>query len=70
MDKQNDFEVHDHGSLIGIAPMTQECRQWIDDSVEYEGWQWMGNVLWIEARCAEALIEGMIEAGFASATYA
>ncbi len=59
-----DFEIINGGSLCGIVPMREEAQDWIDENVETEGWQWMGNVLYIDWRFAEDLIEGIHDAGF------
>ena len=40
-----DFEVGYHGSVTQIIPLTQEAKDWIDENVHTESWQWMGGAL-------------------------
>lgn len=58
-----DFELVDGGSLVGITPLTDAATDWIDENVASEGWQWMGRTLYVDARYAEPLVNGMIGDG-------
>jgi hypothetical protein len=58
-----DFEVNDTGSIVQIIPLTPAASEWLDENVESEGWQWMGNALCIDPRSAEAVIDGMVGDG-------
>lgn len=58
-----DFSVTNQGSVIGITPLTDAASEWIDDNVHSEGWQWMGSTLYVDARFADALVEGMMADG-------
>jgi hypothetical protein len=58
-----DFSVTDHGTLVAISPLTDTAREWIDENVVSEGWQWMGGSLFVEHRYAEDLVSGMVDAG-------
>jgi hypothetical protein len=59
-----DFEINDEGSIVAITPMNEQAREWIDENVHSEGWQWMGLSLCVDHRMAEPLLCGMVEAGF------
>ena len=59
----HDFEVIDEGSVVGIAPVSEAARDWIDEKVHSESWQWMGGTLWIDHRYADPIIAGMIDDG-------
>ena len=45
-----DFIFIDHGSVVGFTPLTDEAREWMDEHVAAEGWQWMGKTLMVDQR--------------------
>jgi hypothetical protein len=53
-----DFHIADHGSIITIAPVSEAARDWIDENVASEPWQWLGGALCVDHRYAGNLIEG------------
>ncbi len=59
-----DFYIINHGSVVSLHPLTVACRDWVDENVHSEGWQWLGGGLAIEPRYANDLIAGLIDAGF------
>jgi hypothetical protein len=54
-----DVRVIQEASLVGLQALTDEARSWVADNVASEPWQWLGSVLWVDARMAVAVIEGM-----------
>lgn len=58
-----DARFHNHGSLIGIVPITMAAQDWIDEHVEAEAYMWMGPVLYAEPRYAHDLANAMIADG-------
>jgi len=58
-----DMIVDDCGSIVGITPMTPAARKWIDENCQVESWQWLGLTLNVDHRLADAILEGMSEAG-------
>ena len=46
-----------------IQPKTELARQWIDENVYSEPWQWLGDNLAIDHHFVENIVEGMREAG-------
>lgn len=62
---ENDIRLDNFGSIIGITPLTQAGRDWIDENVQSEGWQWLGGTLNIEPRMAVAVVTGMEADGLA-----
>jgi hypothetical protein len=58
-----DVITDNYGSIVGITPMTPAAREWIDENVSAEPWQWLGATLNIDRRYAGCLIDGMIDAG-------
>jgi hypothetical protein len=59
-----DFLIADHGSIITIAPVSEAARQWLDENVASEPWQWLGGALSVEHRCASDLMDAIEAAGF------
>jgi hypothetical protein len=62
-DYQPDIEVTNGGSVVLLTPKTGTGRDWIDDNLDTEGWQWMGASLALDHRYAPPIIEGMIGDG-------
>jgi hypothetical protein len=58
-----DVLVENHGSVCIVQPMSEAAREWIDENVQTEGWQWIGGGLAVEPRCVENLVNGVMEAG-------
>src|SRR3954454_8983362 len=38
-DPQPDFRVTYHGTITTITPLSDACREWLEDNVEIEPWQ-------------------------------
>jgi len=49
--------------LVGFTMHTADGRAWFEQHVASEGWQWLGNTLWVERNFAEAIESGMIGDG-------
>lgn len=60
-----DVEVDNCGSIWRFTPMTSEARDWIDENVASEGWQWLGGSLCVEHRYGPDLVQGMLDNGLA-----
>ena len=58
-----DARFHNHGSLIGIVPITMVAQDWIDENVNAEAYMWMGLVLYAEPRYAHDIANAMAAAG-------
>jgi hypothetical protein len=59
-----DFSISDQGTIISIRPLNQAARQWLDENVVSEPWQWVEGALCVETRVARDLIIEIEEAGF------
>jgi hypothetical protein len=59
-----DFCIADHGSIVTIRPVSETARQWLDDNVASEPWQWLGGALCAEHRFACDLIDEIATSGF------
>ena len=58
-----DFQINDQGSIVGFTPLTEAAQAFLDDNVEYEPWQIMGNTLWVDHRYADDLRDGIVADG-------
>ncbi len=58
-----DIRIEHHGSIIVFQPLTDAARDWIDEHVQTEPYQWMGTGLCVETRYAGDLASGMQDAG-------
>ena len=63
----SDFHVANHGSICILTPLSELCRQWVEDHVGDENTQTWGRFgVVIEPRYLEPILEGLDEAGFLS----
>jgi len=46
-----------------FTPMTAGAKEWCDEHVQSEPWQWLGASLVVETRYAWGLAQGMRDAG-------
>ena len=60
----SDFSIADQGSIFLIRPLNEAARQWLDENVVSEPWQWVQGALCVEARFARDLFIEVEEAGF------
>ena len=54
----------DQGSVVQITPVSPAAKEWIDDNVASEGWQWLGRSLCIDWRYGALLLADLEDAGF------
>ena len=47
-----------------IEPKSEAAREWIEENVITEGWQWLGRNLAVDHHYIETLVEGLESAGF------
>ena len=59
-----DVIVDDQGTVCAFEFQTDEALNWLDENVEYEGWQWLGGRLIVDHRPAYGLAEAFQQAGF------
>ena len=60
----SDFQITDQGTIILIRPLNEAARQWLDENVVTEPWQWVNDALCVEARFARDLIIEIEQTGF------
>jgi hypothetical protein len=46
-----------------VTPMSPAAREWVDENVPLESWQWLGAGFACEPRYVTTLIDGMQEDG-------
>jgi hypothetical protein len=54
-----DVSVANHGSIFMIQPITQAAKEWVDENVPLEDYQWLGSSFSCEHRYVEDLVAGM-----------
>ncbi len=54
-----DVSVANHGSICMIQPLTQAAKDWVEENVPLESWQFMGTAFSCEPRYVDNLVEGM-----------
>jgi|TARA_R110000824_G_scaffold155073_1_gene327289 hypothetical protein len=59
-----DITVNDQGSIILFTPKSDACKEWIEDNVQLEGWQWLGGGFGVDHSYADSLIDGLQAEGF------
>jgi hypothetical protein len=59
------FSITDHGSLVLVRPLTDDCRAWLEANVSDES-QWFGGALVVEPRYLIDLVAGLADEGFAA----
>ena len=62
-DPQADFRVTYHGTITTVTPLSDACREWVEENVEIELWQRFGSSIAIEPHYVDHLAEAMIEEG-------
>lgn len=60
----SDFSISDQGSIFLIRPLNEAARQWLNENVVAEAWQWAQGALCVETRFARDLVREIVEAGF------
>ena len=60
----SDLQIADQGSIFLIRPLNEAARQWLDENVVSEPWQWVQGALCVETRFARDLVIEIEEAGF------
>jgi hypothetical protein len=58
-----DFRLTYHGTITTLTPLSDACREWVEENVAIEPWQRFGASIAVEPRYVEQLAEAMIEGG-------
>jgi hypothetical protein len=54
----SDIEIINDGTMVGLKPVSDAGKQWMENNVQAEGWQYLGSVLYVDQRTAGPIIEG------------
>jgi hypothetical protein len=61
--KAPDVLVANDFSVFVFTPITAQGKEWFDENVQSESWQWLGASLVVEHRFAWGLAAGLKDAG-------
>ena len=54
-----DVRVIRSSGKVGLHVVTDDAENWVAKNLASEPWQWMGRILWLDARVAAAVIPQM-----------
>lgn len=54
-----DVAFEDHGTVVLIRPLSPAAEKWLNDNVQCEPWQKMGNAIAGEPRMVHDVMSGM-----------
>lgn len=60
---QADIVVESHGSVVSFQLVSQSAREWVEEFVATESWQFLGDRLCIDWRFADGLKNAALDAG-------
>jgi|TARA_Y100000310_G_C20701615_1_gene830472 hypothetical protein len=49
--------------MFGIQVLGPNSRAWLEENVQTEGWQWLGDILWGFWDTMQAVVDAMEEEG-------
>ena len=58
-----DVQVDDEGTVFLFTPISQVAKEWVQQHVVLENWQWLGGSFAVDHRFALPLAEGMAQDG-------
>jgi len=58
-----DVQIVNHGSVFAFHLLSQNAQEFVDENVQTERWQFMGNALCVDHRFAGDLADAMRENG-------
>ncbi len=50
METAPDVLIRNEGTVFLFCPLTDRAKDWLEDNVESEPWQWFGNAFVVEHR--------------------
>ena len=53
-----DIQIENASSIVLIRPMTASGKEWVEQKVQAESWQWFGGAIAAEPRTVQAVIDG------------
>jgi hypothetical protein len=61
--KSPDVLIANEGTVFVFCQLTPAAKQWVEENVQSEPYQWLGASLVVETRYAWGLAQGMKDAG-------
>jgi hypothetical protein len=62
----HDVLINDQGSIVLLQPLTAEAIDWFDEHLAaIEPWQRLGDSVAVDHRCAQDIVDGLAQDGFA-----
>ena len=58
-----DVLIRSEGTVWIFNPVTAAAKEWFDENVHTESYQWLGTSLVVDHRFAAGLIQGILDAG-------
>lgn len=68
MEGNTDIQVDASGGVFYVTPISPEGREWIDENVQSEPWQWTGASLAVDHGYAADIVLGMRADGLTVST--
>jgi len=59
-----DFDVRLDGFNALVTPLSDSAKEWMEEHVESESYQWFGPALYVKSRYIGDLIDGILAADF------
>jgi len=60
----SDIKVQNHGSIFTIIPLSESAKEWLDTNVDIPDHMRMGNLLCVNHRYIQAIVDAMVTEGF------
>jgi hypothetical protein len=58
-----DVLVRNEGTVWVFNPLTAAAKEWFDENVQSEPYQWLGTSLVVDRGLALGLVQGILDAG-------
>ena len=46
-----------------MTPVSDAAKEWVEENIELEDWQWLGPAFSVDQHCIENLVQGMVGDG-------
>jgi hypothetical protein len=62
--KEADFHVRPHGSIWTFEPKTETAKEFTQNDLDVQSWQWVGHCFGVDHRFANDLVTALEVEGF------
>lgn len=56
---KTNFEIVNKGTVLAFYPISDTAKQWTDENLDLEPWQWWGDCFVLDHTPARAIIEAI-----------